>query len=164
MAFFRPPSVPVVFVVSTLHCQCGTALAMTPMASQRQGAITAARPTKQAPQKIAFQIFLRAGTAGQPAASCRGGFSDPGGVAADDALPMLPMLVITWPPSRAVGPGGLPWSCGRRAKRYFGRGVLAAGTPQRPLGGASCRRRASQHCAVFGPAAAPSSGLAEGVS
>src|SRR5262245_52577818 len=99
MALFRPPPVPVVFVVSTLHCQCGTALTITPAASQTHGPITAARATKQPPQKIAFQTFLRRGTAGQSDASCRGGFSDPGGVAAGDALPRAPMLVMPTDPS-----------------------------------------------------------------
>ena len=57
MACFRPPPVPVVFVVSTLHCQCGTARTMMPPASHTSGTMIAAKPTKQSAQKTAFQIF-----------------------------------------------------------------------------------------------------------
>ena len=89
---------PVVSVVSTLHCQCGTALTMTPPASHASGTMITASATRQQPQKTAFQIFLRAGTAGQSAASCRVGFSEPGGVPDDDAVPMLPMLLMAYRP------------------------------------------------------------------
>ena len=76
----------------------GVLLAMMPPASHTKGTTITARPTKQQPQKTAFQIFLATGTRGQLAASCRAGFIDPGGVADDDAVPMLPSLVIAYSP------------------------------------------------------------------
>src|SRR5579863_3291367 len=100
MAFFSPPPVPVVSVVSTLHCQCGTAFTMTPPASHTSGTTIAARPRKQRPQNTAFQIFLAADTRGQSSGSCRVCLNVPGGVTDADSLLMLPILVIAYRPDR----------------------------------------------------------------
>src|SRR6266446_3203667 len=64
IAFCRPPVRPVVVVVSTLHCQCGTARATTPTASQRVGPITTTRARKHRPQKTLFATLRRAEIAG----------------------------------------------------------------------------------------------------
>ena len=77
MAFFRPPPVPVVLVVITLNSKCGTARTMMPPASHTRGTTIAARPTKHSAQKIAFQIFLARGTAGQSPDRYRDGVEIP---------------------------------------------------------------------------------------
>src|SRR6202020_2595184 len=98
MAFLSPPPVPVVFVVSTLHCQCARPRPMPPLASHTRGAMIRARPRKQPPQKIAFQTFLRAGTPGQSSGPGGAGLSDPGGVTDEEAVPRLPMLLMAYRP------------------------------------------------------------------
>ena len=50
----------------------------------------------------------------------------------------LPRILTCLPPSRAVGPGGLPWSCRRRANRQRGRHGGSGGCPPGP---AQSRRR-----------------------
>src|ERR1700722_11494940 len=76
---------------------------MTPPASHTNGTTIAARATKQQPQKIAFQIFLRTGTLGQSSLPWRSGFYDPGGVIDDDAAATLPMLLMAYNPLTTGG-------------------------------------------------------------
>ena len=65
----RPPTslplAPMVLVVSTLHCQCGTARATTPTASQTVGVITSSSAMPHSVQKMRFPTRRRIGTAGQ---------------------------------------------------------------------------------------------------
>ncbi len=83
IAFSRPPPVPVVSVVSTLHWKTGTARAMTPPASHTVGTTITARQAAQATQNPALEIFLRIGIAGQSWLPTVG--PTPGG--ADEVLP-----------------------------------------------------------------------------
>src|SRR5262245_2687412 len=69
---------------------------MTPMRT-----LAAARPVKRPAHQAAFQIIRPAGTVGRLAAPGRSGGSDRGGGTHDDAVPTLPMLLTSWPPSRA---------------------------------------------------------------
>src|SRR5712691_9718259 len=104
IAFSRPPPVPVVSVVSTLHWKTGMARTRTPPTSQIVGTTITARQAAQAAQNAALAIFLRLGIAGQslvrPAVAAA-----PGGVA--DALSRwLIATALCRPAARYRTPGG----------------------------------------------------------
>src|ERR1019366_470587 len=110
MAFSRPPPVPVVSVVSTLHWKCGTARTMTPPASHTVGAITRARQTKPIIQNPELAIYLRSGTSGHsnvlplPAAAAPGdGEADALGVPLIATAPYRPEGRSRTPAGPAAG-------------------------------------------------------------